>query len=108
MTKPLIMITNDDGIDSPGLAAAAAALDPLGELLIVAPHTQQSGMGRSMPNTNQGRLYPATIKANGQTWPGYGAEAAPAQAVQHGTLLPLETLVRLRYRSFRRPLYPRV
>ena len=43
---PLILITNDDGIDSSGLAAVAAALDPLGELLIVAPRTQQTSMGR--------------------------------------------------------------
>ena len=37
MTRPLILLTNDDGIESLGLAALAAALDPLGDLLIVAP-----------------------------------------------------------------------
>ena len=45
--KPLILLTNDDGIHSPGLAAAAMALDPLGELLIVAPDEQQTSMSRS-------------------------------------------------------------
>ena len=29
---PLILVTNDDGISSPGLRAAAAALDKLGEV----------------------------------------------------------------------------
>jgi 5'-nucleotidase len=34
---PLILVTNDDGLGSPGLHAAAAAIADLGELLVVAP-----------------------------------------------------------------------
>ncbi len=49
MGKPLIMVTNDDGIDSPGLWAAAEAAAPYGDLLVVAPHMQQTGMGRAFP-----------------------------------------------------------
>ena len=45
--KPLILITNDDGIRSPGLAAAAEALYSLGDLLIVAHFEQQTSMVRS-------------------------------------------------------------
>ncbi len=86
MTRPLIILTNDDGIDSPGLAASAAALDPLGDLLIVAPTEQQSGMGRSMPAWNDGRLIETAISAHGQTWRAYRANASPAQAVQHAML----------------------
>lgn len=86
MTRPLILLTNDDGIDSPGLAAAAAALHTLGDLLIVAPTAQQSGMGRSMPGKSTGRLYRTNTCADGITWPAFGAEASPAQAVQHGLL----------------------
>lgn len=86
MTRPLILITNDDGIDSPGLAAAAAALDPLGELLIVAPHTQQSGTGRSMPLDNNGQLFETTIGTERHNWEAYSAHASPAQAVQHAVL----------------------
>ncbi|MBN1680248.1 MAG: 5'/3'-nucleotidase SurE [Anaerolineae bacterium] len=86
MTQPLILLCNDDGIDSPGLAAAASALAALGDLLIVAPSQQQSGMGRSMPNFNDGRLFKTTISANGQAWTAYGANASPAQAVQHGIM----------------------
>jgi len=84
--KPLILISNDDGIKSPGLAAAAAALAPLGELLIVAPHVQQSGMGRAMPGTNDGRLFETYISLNSHRWQAYGAVASPPQAVQHGLL----------------------
>jgi 5'-nucleotidase len=81
--KPLILITNDDGIESPGLAAAAEAMSPLGDLLIVAPRTQQTGAGRSMPHHHEGRLYKTLVKSGENTWEGYGAEASPAQSVQH-------------------------
>ncbi len=85
-SRPLILLTNDDGIDSPGIAALAAALDPLGDLLIVAPREQQSGMGHSFPTWNDGRLFERTVRHNGQSWNGYAANASPAQAVQHGVV----------------------
>ena len=81
---PLILITNDDGIASKGLRAAAEVLAPLGELLIVAPHQQQSGAGRSMPPTSEGRIYRQTLSINGRGLTGYGIEGTPAQVVQHG------------------------
>lgn len=86
MTRPLIILTNDDGIDSPGLAASASAVDPLGDLLIVAPLSQQSGTGRSMPHHHTGTIAETTISANGQTWKAYAADASPAQCVQHAIL----------------------
>jgi len=46
---PLILVTNDDGITSPGLRAAVQAALPLGEPLVVAPARQSSGAGRGMP-----------------------------------------------------------
>ena len=49
LMKPLILITNDDGTSSPGLAAAAEAVCDLGDLLIVAPLLQQTAMSRSYP-----------------------------------------------------------
>ena len=54
--RPLILFTNDDGIESPGLWANVAAFAGLGELLVVAPAKQQSGMGRSMPTYSKGTL----------------------------------------------------
>lgn len=45
---PLILITNDDGIDSPGLHAAIRAAAPLGEVIAVAPRTQQTSMSRAL------------------------------------------------------------
>ncbi len=72
-TRPLILLCNDDGIASPGLAAAAAALDPLGELLIVAPAVQQTGMGRSFPLENDGRISAAEVRYGDRVWSGYRA-----------------------------------
>jgi 5'-nucleotidase len=43
-----ILITNDDGIDSPGLWALAEVMSRLGETLVVAPDKQQSGVGTSV------------------------------------------------------------
>jgi 5'-nucleotidase len=43
-----ILVTNDDGIDSPGLWALAEAMSRVGETLVVAPDKQQSGVGTSV------------------------------------------------------------
>lgn len=88
MTQPLILLTNDDGIQSPGLSAAAAALAPLGELLIVAPAYQQTSMGRSRTQQGDldGRIVPTTVRHGAQTWAGAAAYATPAMAVEHALL----------------------
>lgn len=43
-----ILVTNDDGIDAPGLRALALALKPLGEIWVVAPEKPQNAVGRCM------------------------------------------------------------
>ena len=52
MQKRQILLTNDDGIRSPGLWAAAEALSDLGYVTVAAPREQSSGMGRSLPSTS--------------------------------------------------------
>ena len=44
----LILVTNDDGVHAPGLAALAAALDDLGEVWVVAPEREQSACGHAL------------------------------------------------------------
>src|SRR5262249_44450472 len=44
----VILVTNDDGIAAPGLAALAAALDELGEVYVVAPEREQSAVGHAL------------------------------------------------------------
>ncbi|AUB55234.1 MULTISPECIES: 5'/3'-nucleotidase SurE [Methanobacterium] len=43
-----ILITNDDGVNSSGIIAAKKAAEKLGETLVVAPATQQSGIGHAL------------------------------------------------------------
>ncbi|MCA9266871.1 MAG: 5'/3'-nucleotidase SurE, partial [Planctomycetales bacterium] len=43
-----ILLTNDDGIHAPGLAAMERELMKLGEVCVVAPATEQSGVGHSI------------------------------------------------------------
>ena len=86
MEVPLILVTNDDGIDSVGLWAVAEALLPLGEVLVVAPDRQWSGGGRSMPRDVTGRIRPASREINGQRVEGFAVDASPALAVDHGVI----------------------
>jgi len=85
MAQPYILITNDDGIDSPGLTAVIGALDSLGELLIVAPRVQQTSMGRarSQNEDRDGRIYQREIQIGAKRWPAFAANATPALTVDH-------------------------
>jgi 5'-nucleotidase len=46
--KPLILITNDDSISAKGIAQLVKSMEPLGDILIVAPDKPQSGMGHAI------------------------------------------------------------
>ncbi len=81
--RPLVLFTNDDGIASPGLWAAVEAFDDLADLLVVAPREQQSGTGRSLPVTSEGRIYEREMVIKGKTHIVYAVDGTPAQAVQH-------------------------
>jgi 5'-nucleotidase len=82
--KPQILLTNDDGILSPGLWAAAAALEELGYVHVIAPREQSSGTGRSLPKTSDGIIQPQQVNVNGREWTVYAIGGTPAQAVLHG------------------------
>ena len=43
--RPRILVTNDDGVESRGLLALKQALDPVGDVTVVAPDTNQSAVG---------------------------------------------------------------
>lgn len=46
--RPLILVTNDDGITAPGIRTLIKAMLPLGEVVVVAPDAPQSGMGHAI------------------------------------------------------------
>jgi 5'-nucleotidase len=46
--RPLILVTNDDGYDAPGIAALARAVEELGRVVVVAPDREQSGTAHAL------------------------------------------------------------
>ncbi|GAB4544317.1 MAG: 5'/3'-nucleotidase SurE [Anaerolineae bacterium] len=83
---PFILVTNDDGIHSPGLHAAVKAVCDLGEIMVAAPRQQQTGASRSYPPVHDKAIYPEEIPVNCRTVTAYGFEASPAQAVMAALL----------------------
>lgn len=81
--EPQILLTNDDGIDSPGLWTAAEALSELGHVWVIAPREQSSGAGRSMPMTSDGIITVKKMMVHSKEWTVYAVGGSPAQTVQH-------------------------
>lgn len=81
--KPLILVTNDDGIESPGLRAAVEAAIELGEVTVVAPTTQKTSMSRSLWGAPEERLHEIDYEINGQSVPAYHADCSPARLIIH-------------------------
>ena len=48
MQKPLILVTNDDGITAPGIRNLVEFMNELGEVVVVAPNSPQSGKGHAI------------------------------------------------------------
>jgi 5'-nucleotidase len=84
-TRDLILITNDDGIESPGLLAAIRAVMDLGQVWAVAPQVQQSGVGRSLPR-GPVKVEECLLDVDGVAVPCYALDSSPAQAVRHAIL----------------------
>ncbi len=77
----LFLLTNDDGIYAPGLAALEQELRKLGEVVVVAPATEQSGVGHSITF-----LTPLIAKQvfDGDRLRGWAVEGSPADSVKLG------------------------
>lgn len=83
-SKPQILLSNDDGIHSPGLWAAARELSKIGYVTVAAPREQHSGAGRSVPSWTDGEIKPTTLRIGSEDWVCYAVGGSPAQAVQYG------------------------
>ena len=79
--KKQILLTNDDGIRSPGLWSAARALSELGFVTVAAPEAQMSGSGRSMPAESPGVIREEWAEVGDKRWKVYAISGSPAQAV---------------------------
>ena len=83
MTTPTIFLTNDDGIHSPGLRAAVDAMLPFGELIVVAPTKQQTGMGRGFRGDRDEFFHPIDFQVAGNRIDAYHCDCSPALIVEH-------------------------
>ena len=66
--RPLIFITNDDGISAPGLKALVQVARELGEVLVVAPDSPQSGQGHAITIHDPVRMKGVKVFGDIETW----------------------------------------
>jgi len=88
--RPLILLSNDDGVDAPGIRALAEALDGLGTLAVVAPEREQSAVGHAITVRMPMRAHPWPLEiASGPIW-ARAVSGTPADCVKLGCqkLLP--------------------
>jgi len=86
---PLILVVNDDGIESAGIIELAHQMRSLGEVLLVAPNTKHSGAGRGFPRGHNyqwsGVIEERTFElTDGEPLIGYAVDGTPAACVVHG------------------------
>lgn len=77
-TRPRILVTNDDGIESRGLLALKQALDPIGDVYVMAPDTNQSAVGHSMTFMRPLRVRERTLDDGTRGW---SVDGSPTDAV---------------------------
>jgi 5'-nucleotidase len=66
--KPVILITNDDGVSAPGILNLVEAVKDLGKIIVVAPDKPQSGMGHAITIGQPLRLHKINVMDNVETW----------------------------------------
>lgn len=77
-SRPRILVTNDDGIESRGLLALKLALDPIGDVTVVAPDLNQSAVGHTKTLMRPLRVRERTL-ADGSS--GYSVDGSPTDCV---------------------------
>lgn len=73
----LLLLTNDDGIDSEGLQVLASALEVLGDIVVVAPHQEMSAVGHALTLQR-----PLRAKALRDQW--FAVDGTPTDCVYLG------------------------
>jgi len=80
--KPLILVTNDDGITAPGIRKLIAVMKTFGDVVVVAPDSPQSGMGHAI--TVDATLTVDKIKGDDEKLSEYKCSGTPADCVKLG------------------------
>ncbi|TGE20000.1 5'/3'-nucleotidase SurE [Hymenobacter elongatus] len=84
--KPLILISNDDGITAPGIAMLVRVMRRIGEVVVVAPNSPQSGMGHAITIGTSLRLDPSTIFEGIEAYECSGTPADCVKLAKHFVL----------------------
>ncbi len=82
MKKPLILVTNDDGITAPGIRKLIEVMTTIGDVVVVAPDSPQSGMGHAI--TVDATLTCDQIKNIDRNQLEYKCSGTPADCVKLG------------------------
>ena len=82
MEKPLILVTNDDGITAPGLRALIKTMKTIGDVIVVAPDSPQSGMGHAITIDNTLYSKKVVIDQNEGAPEEYSCSGTPADCVK--------------------------
>lgn len=77
--RPLILVTNDDGITAPGIRTLISVMRDIGDVVVVAPDSPQSGMGHAI--TVNATLHLEKITIDGLQ-PEYSCSGTPADCVK--------------------------
>ena len=80
MEKPLILVTNDDGINAPGIRCLIDVMSEIGEVIVVAPDSPQSGMGHAI--TINSALHCSKISPKSSKRLEYSCSGTPADCVK--------------------------
>jgi len=78
--KPLILVTNDDGITAPGIRTLIDVMNSIGDVVVVAPDSPQSGMGHAI--TVNSTLFVEKVKVNGGEQLEYSCSGTPADCIK--------------------------
>ena len=78
--KPLILITNDDGITAPGIRSLIKVMNEIGEVIVVAPDSPQSAMGHAI--TISSTLHCSKIKLDDGPQKEYSCSGTPADCIK--------------------------
>lgn len=78
--KPLILVTNDDGITAPGIRALISVMHELGNVVVVAPDKPQSAMGHAITINNT--LYLNRTSAKDSDITEYSCSGTPVDCVK--------------------------
>jgi 5'-nucleotidase len=76
--RPRILVTNDDGIESRGLLALKRALEPIGDVYVAAPETNQSAVGHQKTFMRPLRVRERSLADGSRGW---SVDGSPTDAV---------------------------